>query len=879
MNRPCLTVGLPVYNDPDGLRRSVPTVLGQTWQGPLRLLVVDDGCTDDTTRVLASLAVADSRIEVVRHPVNLGRPYARNTILALAGDDYLAWIDAGDLWHPRKLELQLAALLDAERDRPATPLLCTGSLRWVFSDHGENRIKKPDVTEDQLHRALVGTLYPYLPALVGRATHFREAGGFDVRLLRRQDYDFLVRFVGGGGRVVTSPPHVPVFTYLKSDAGVHGGTVARANRIIRAKHRRYYRRCGRRLARQVRQRQHRLVARFYRNNGATAMSRFYEMRESLSDPDLLTPARQAVTQAVGALRRWPPVVRAAAERLTRQAVTLAVTIVLTVLRQPRVTALVRWTRFRQVLATTYAGRRFYRRVRSRMRTAGPLPPPAKPPGAHRPRLLRLDPTLETLIGAGPQYWLVLESAYRTHGRLHSAERALRRGLAIHPDDPELAVRLIELLPLRKQAAECVSRWETLDRVACRFVRSTTYTRVLRALRALGHETEALAVAEEGLRRWPQEMRGDQEVYRCRAALVDWPRAVTAIAPVGQAAEPVGAITDIGFLAGRGAPLRGELEPTDDPAPVVTLLVNGQPVAGTSAGRLPSGHGRYQFSLSCHDLLPYLGDGDIVEIASGGRPLVVDGDRSRLAVTTGSPSRFAELTDRIRSGHVFTKLGAFCPGNTADRKQRTLALFHEISGILLDVLGYPAFPFYGNLLGAVREHDFIDHDIGGFDMGYVTRLHRPDDIRAEFLGICRLLLERGYHLKIEPWSTYIRPRHGSPIFVDLNYAWFNESGEPHFSYGWRYPPVIDRPSVLAPRMSLLGDQLVPVPGNAEEILEQLYGPSWAVPDQGFALDVTLKRDASCLLTVDEMTSLEQADPDRVESLHHHHPDRAGGILIG
>jgi hypothetical protein len=227
MNRPCLTVGLPVYNDPDGLRRSVPTVLGQTWQGPLRLLVVDDGCTDDTTRVLASLAVADSRIEVVRHPVNLGRPYARNTILALAGDDYLAWIDAGDLWHPRKLELQLAALLDAERDRPATPLLCTGSLRWVFSDHGENRIKKPDVTEDQLHRALVGTLYPYLPALVGRATHFREAGGFDVRLLRRQDYDFLVRFVGGGGRVVTSPPHVPVFTYLKSDAGVHGGTVAR----------------------------------------------------------------------------------------------------------------------------------------------------------------------------------------------------------------------------------------------------------------------------------------------------------------------------------------------------------------------------------------------------------------------------------------------------------------------------------------------------------------------------------------------------------------------------------------------------------------------------------------------------------------------------
>jgi glycosyltransferase involved in cell wall biosynthesis len=43
MDEARVTVGMPVYNDPDGLRRSVPTIFGQTWRGQLRLVVVDDG--------------------------------------------------------------------------------------------------------------------------------------------------------------------------------------------------------------------------------------------------------------------------------------------------------------------------------------------------------------------------------------------------------------------------------------------------------------------------------------------------------------------------------------------------------------------------------------------------------------------------------------------------------------------------------------------------------------------------------------------------------------------------------------------------------------------------------------------------------------------
>ncbi|MGM0819361.1 MAG: glycosyltransferase family 2 protein, partial [Actinomycetota bacterium] len=68
-----VTVGLPVYNDAERLYTSVPTVFEQSYDGPVRLLVVDDGSTDHTREVLAELAERYEGIEVLAHERNLGR--------------------------------------------------------------------------------------------------------------------------------------------------------------------------------------------------------------------------------------------------------------------------------------------------------------------------------------------------------------------------------------------------------------------------------------------------------------------------------------------------------------------------------------------------------------------------------------------------------------------------------------------------------------------------------------------------------------------------------------------------------------------------------------------------------------------------------------
>lgn len=85
---------------------AIESVLGQT-RSDLELIVVDDGSTDQTAKVLAEFD--DDRVLVLRQP-RQGPSAARNRALARARGEFVAPIDADDVWLPRKLELQVDAL-------------------------------------------------------------------------------------------------------------------------------------------------------------------------------------------------------------------------------------------------------------------------------------------------------------------------------------------------------------------------------------------------------------------------------------------------------------------------------------------------------------------------------------------------------------------------------------------------------------------------------------------------------------------------------------------------------------------------------------------------------------------------------------------------
>ena len=424
---------------------------------------------------------------------------------------------------------------------------------------------------------------------------------------------------------------------------------------------------------------------------------------------------------------------------------------------------------------------------------------------------------------------------------------------------------MELHGLRREWDACVREWYTLvaeDDASDAFT-PTTYRRVARSFRELDQPAAAFETASAGLQRWPRDKRLTNELSQSRARTIAWPAAVVPIGAVpGSAADVGGVITDLGFLVGEAGPVEGDVELRSGERPRVTLRLNSRELAATFASPATDGRPVGRFSINCRDALDFLGDGDVITIESDGVPVRAPGGGLKLVIAPGHESRSVDLFKRLNAGHVFTKFGRLSPGYTPAKKRAILAVYAEVSRLLEGELGHILYPFYGNLLGAIRDHDFIGHDIGGFDVAFVSGHASPDQVRGDVTTIARLLASHDYDVQLHPHSMYVRRSRNDSHFVDVNYAWFNPAGELNMSYGWRHRPVTDRDGFFRPRQSAIFGQVVPVPGNAEAVLDQLYGEHWAIPVQGFDPAAGIVRDDRYLLNREEMDALEADEPDRI-----------------
>ena len=103
-----VSVIIPTYNNADTIERTISSVTRQTYPD-LEALVVDDGSTDDTAAKVDRMAQADSRITLLQK-VNGGLVSARNHGIAHARGEFIAPLDADDVWHSEKLAKQLAVI-------------------------------------------------------------------------------------------------------------------------------------------------------------------------------------------------------------------------------------------------------------------------------------------------------------------------------------------------------------------------------------------------------------------------------------------------------------------------------------------------------------------------------------------------------------------------------------------------------------------------------------------------------------------------------------------------------------------------------------------------------------------------------------------------
>jgi glycosyltransferase involved in cell wall biosynthesis len=175
-----VSVIVPAFNAAETVRDAVRSALNQTHRN-LEVIIVDDGSTDQTQVIAACLVESDPRVCYVRKD-NGGVASARNRGIAEAQGEFVATLDADDLWHPTKLERQLERFEESGRETALVYVWC----RWIDGFGNVTGAAPPSRLEGSIlpEMCLGNVVISGSNALIRREALI-AAGGFDETLRSR----------------------------------------------------------------------------------------------------------------------------------------------------------------------------------------------------------------------------------------------------------------------------------------------------------------------------------------------------------------------------------------------------------------------------------------------------------------------------------------------------------------------------------------------------------------------------------------------------------------------------------------------------------------------------------------------------------------------
>jgi len=222
---PRVSILLPTHNRADVIGFAIQSVLAQTFTD-FELLVVGDGCTDDTAAVVRSFG--DRRIKWFDLPKAPGVGYAnRNHALRTASGDIIAYQAHDDIWLPDHLQLLVDTLLENEAE-----VAYSQTLDVALDGHITTQ-------NFNLHDPIVWNIWRtkhigYLPLcnIVHRRACFEKYGYWSERLIRGGDWELWMRVIARGGR--QNLAYLPLPTTLHFVANWRRGSATWRGRLWRA---------------------------------------------------------------------------------------------------------------------------------------------------------------------------------------------------------------------------------------------------------------------------------------------------------------------------------------------------------------------------------------------------------------------------------------------------------------------------------------------------------------------------------------------------------------------------------------------------------------------------------------------------------------------
>lgn len=190
-----ITVVIPVYNVEHSIKKSINSLLNQSFEDWC-CIIVNDGSTDNTKNILES--IDDARFVIITFDKNKGRPHARQAALEMVKTKYMCMLDGDDFYYPHKLEIQFYFM----EHNPEITLMSTA---WAIVDKDntlysivsiEGKIKK---YRFEKHLDFVNV--PHASSII----RMSDVKGleFNTNLKLGQDTDFMRRLLLGKNYVLT----------------------------------------------------------------------------------------------------------------------------------------------------------------------------------------------------------------------------------------------------------------------------------------------------------------------------------------------------------------------------------------------------------------------------------------------------------------------------------------------------------------------------------------------------------------------------------------------------------------------------------------------------------------------------------------------------
>ena len=181
-----ISVLIPAYNAENTIVDALNSVISQKYKGVIKIIVIDDGSTDSTVQVINSFISTNkiSNIYILKKE-NGGVSSARNYGLKNVNTEYIAFLDADDIWLPGKLDAQMECFTKDKKILFLGTSRNNETYRYITSIHN-------GVYEIRVRQMLL-SWWPSVPTVIFKKTVLDKVGCFDESIRFGEDGDYWLR--------------------------------------------------------------------------------------------------------------------------------------------------------------------------------------------------------------------------------------------------------------------------------------------------------------------------------------------------------------------------------------------------------------------------------------------------------------------------------------------------------------------------------------------------------------------------------------------------------------------------------------------------------------------------------------------------------------